>query len=340
MFREVANRLKQHHTLTLIYFEKDVISELVHAEPYPVKTFSISSSGKTSFFGAALNFAKKEYELYKIVKERSIDLLVGTSVVIAHIAKLTGARSLIFTEDDIDVIHLSAKIGYPYCDHIVCPLVCKMGKWEEKSIKYDGYQKLAYLHPNVFNNSKENVLNELDLNQPYYLLRFASLTAHHDVGIKGITDQIAEKIIERLTGLGNIYISSERELSSSFEPYRININPIKMHHVLSNAEMLISDSQSMSVEAAMLGVPSLRFSDFAGRISVLEELENKYKLTFGIKTDEPDNLFKQLENLLNFRDYKKEFQLRRDKMLNEKIDVCSFMTDLINNYPESIESYK
>ena len=42
----------------------------------------------------------------------------------------------------------------------------------------------------------------------------------------------------------------------------------------------------MAVEAAMLGTPSLRFNDFAGKIGVLEELEHKYELTFAIPPSE------------------------------------------------------
>jgi uncharacterized protein len=71
-----------------------------------------------------------------------------------------------------------------------------------------------------------------------------------------------------------------------------------MHHVLANASLLISDSQSMSVEAAMLGVPSLRFSSFAGKISVLEELEHKYKLTFGIDPSSPNKLLFKIEDII------------------------------------------
>ena len=39
--------------------------------------------------------------------------------------------------------------------------------------------------------------------------------------------------------------------------------------------MLVCDSQSMTVEAAILGIPSIRYSDFSGRIGVLEELEKR-----------------------------------------------------------------
>ena len=121
---------------------------------------------------------------------------------------------------------------------------------------------------------------------------------------------------------------------------RLKIDPSDMHHVLAFSSMLISDSQSMSVEAAMLGVPSIRYSDFAGKISVLEELEHVYKLTFGIATNQPDKLSALLNNLLDQNDIKSEFQRRRMRMLAEKINVTTFLTWLLENYPMSISNFR
>ena len=113
-----------------------------------------------------------------------------------------------------------------------------------------------------------------------------------------------------------------------------------MHQVLAFSNMLIGDSQSMSVESAMLGIPSVRFSDFAGKISVLEELEHKYGLTFGIKTKNPKQLFEKIEELLAMPDLREEFQRRRQIMLANKIDVTAFFVWFIENYPESARIMK
>jgi predicted glycosyltransferase len=74
------------------------------------------------------------------------------------------------------------------------------------------------------------------------------------------------------------------------------------------SSLLISDSQSMSVEAAMLGVPSLRYSSFAGKISVLEELEHKYNLTYGIQIGKEEELMRKLDFLLSMKNLSLEFQ--------------------------------
>jgi predicted glycosyltransferase len=96
----------------------------------------------------------------------------------------------------------------------------------------------------------------------------------------------------------------------------------------------------MSVEAAVLGVPSIRISDFAGKISVLEELERSYQLTFGISPTDTKGIFSKLNELLSFQDLSEIFQKRKTKMLMEKIDVTAYLLWLLKNYPESIDQLK
>ena len=91
----------------------------------------------------------------------------------------------------------------------------------------------------------------------------------------------------------------------------------------------------MAVEAAMLGTPSLRFNDFAGKIGVLEELEHKYELTFAIPSSKPQRLYDKVNEWLEMEDLSETFQARRLKMLSDKIDVTAFFTWFIENYPES-----
>jgi len=101
------------------------------------------------------------------------------------------------------------------------------------------------------------------------------------------------------------------------------------------AKLYIGDSQSMAVEAAVLGTPSIRFSDFSGRIGVLEELEKKYGLTYGINPDQPQALLKTVNMLLEMAHLNETFQTRRKKMLQDKIDVTAFFQWFIEHYPES-----
>ena len=161
--------------------------------------------------------------------------------------------------------------------------------------------------------------------------------------------------MDTLAPHGQIYITSERELEPQFEPYRIRINPLDMHHVMAFASLYIGDSQTMAAEAGVLGTPFVRFNDFVGRIGYLRELEDTYELGYGVhasplQEDSPirltngqvqpsgtDALYQAVEQLVAMPadERKALFAARREKMLSEKIDYTKFLTWFIENYPHS-----
>ena len=139
---------------------------------------------------------------------------------------------------------------------------------------------------------------------------------------------------------GNVYITSEKELPPELEDYKLLIDLKDIHHLMFFSDLFIGDSQSMIVEAAMLGTPSVRFNSFVGKISVLNELENKYNLTVGINNDNPQLLFETVKNLINTESLKSIYQKRRAKLLLDKIDVTAFAVWFIENYPYSVKIIK
>jgi predicted glycosyltransferase len=159
--------------------------------------------------------------------------------------------------------------------------------------------------------------------------------------MKGLTDVLIQLLIDEGEKLGfKIFISFEGEFFNKFDKYKLSVRAKDMHHILAFASLLVSDSQSMSVEAAMLGTPSIRFSSFAGKISVLQELEDVYKLTFGIDPDKPNDLFRIYNELLRMEDLKEIFLARRERMLQQNINVTKFLVWFIENYPASIKIMK
>src|SRR5690606_19210999 len=127
----------------------------------------------------------------------------------------------------------------------------------------------------------------------------------------------------------------ERELEPELEPYRIRIDPQDMHSALAHAHLYVGDSQTMAAEAAVLGTPSLRFNDFVGEIGYLEELEHRYGLTRGIRTDAPEQLYEAVRAWLAHDDLKGEWARRRRRMLDEKVDLTEFLLRFIARYPAS-----
>ena len=338
MFRNVIDKLRQNnHEVTIVIRPKDILEQLcIEAE---ISYYKIRErSQKLGKLGLLYAFFYKIFAVLRIVRMEKPDLLVGCDGTIAYVGRICGIPSIGFTEDDYNIIRLYADIFFPIYNRVVIPYVCDAGKWEKKKIGYSGYQKLTYLHPNYFTPDKKVVEKYFPVDEsPYYIIRFAKLAAHHDVGVKGFSIEVARKVIDILKSKGRVFITSEDTLPEEFEPYRLRINPLDIHHLLAFASLYIGDSQSMAVEASMLGTPCLRFNDFVGnkKISVLEELEHVYQLTNGISSHDADKLYSKIEEILAMPDACTVYQARRDQMLSEKIDVTKFWTWFIENYPKS-----
>ena len=148
------------------------------------------------------------------------------------------------------------------------------------------------------------------------------------------------KLIDVLKTKGKVFITTERNIDDEFKQYQLNLSPEKAHSLIAFSTMLIGDSQTMTSEAAVLGVPSIRCNTFVDRISYLDEEQYKYDLTFGFRPECSDKMFDKLDELLSMPNMKSEFQKKREKLLNDKIDVTKFLTWFIENYPESNEIMK
>lgn len=318
---------------------KDILEELLKEDGMKYENIQNTPRRNNKFY-ILLASLQRTLAVYKTARKFGADILIGTDSSIAQAAFLLHRPSITTLEDDVEIIKNLAKLTYPFSTYICVPNVCRVGKWEKKKIGYDGYMKLAYLHPNYF-TPDYHCLELYNIKQPFILIRLAKLTAHHDAGIKGLSVKTVKEVIEMASKQGyHSYISNEGDIDESLKQYQLRIRPKDIHHIMAYAKMLISDSQSMSVEAAMLGVPSLRYSDFAGRISVLEELEHVYGLTIGISTSEPEQLLQQTREMLVNPVLSEEYKERHCKMLDDKIDVTAFLSWLISDYPHSIESIK
>jgi len=322
-----------HHVFFAVK-KKDILFQLLDAAGYPY--YILREDRSDSKLGMVSSVLMMEYHMVNFLRKYHIDILVGSTLsfsarVIMHVP------TIILGEDDYEVVKSLDLITCPWASSVLSPETCNNGPFERKTVHYQGFHKLAYLHPNRFAPDMKVVHKYFSTERPYFLLRFALLKAYHDIDAKaqGIDTEIAQNIIYRLSKHGDVYITSERPLEPQFEQYRLHINPLDIHHVMAYASLYIGDSQSMAVEAAMLGVPSLRINDFVGRIGVLRELDEKYELTYGFLPSESEKLYAKIDELLSMNNLHEEFQSRRQRMLADKIDVSAFFTWYIENYPES-----
>ncbi len=340
LFKNIIKKLNDHgHEAIITIKSKDVLASLLQESGIPFINLT-PQARKDRSLNILASLIKRDFKLINLCIKHKPQLLLGSATEIAHVGRLLKIPSLVFFEDDLEAVPQFAKLAGPFAEHMICPESCSPGRWSKKAVRYNSYHELAYLTPGSFQPDLKKVENLYDGHERYFLIRFAKLTAYHDDGKKGITRTIARNLVNKLKPQGRIYITSERPLEPEFEEYRLRINPLMMHDVLHFAHMYIGDSQTMTAEAAVLGTPAIRFNDFVGQLGYLQELEDKYQLTYGIQTSQQDKLYETIDALLEMPDLKEEWRNRKNRMLSDKIDLTEFLTWYIENYPESSVQYK
>ena len=334
-FKNVLPKLKEDGCeVEILVKKKDVLEQVL--DNTGVSYHNILKEGRRdSRLGMICGILKRAIRLNAFCSKFHPDLLVGTSVENSFIGHFRHIPVINLNEDDVAVGRMYARLSYPWADVILSPSVCDNERWNGKTIKYSGYHELAYLHPSHFTPDRKKVEKYVSADSPYFLIRLSKLNAYHDTGIRGLDNEVLERLLAALRPFGRVFISSERELPSQFSTNRLSIDPIDIHHVIAFASLFICDSQTMAAEAGVLGVPFIRFNDFVGRIGYLREIEEVYQLGFGVKPDNSANLFTRIEELLNMPDRQAVFQERRKKMLSDKINFATFLQWFIENYPLS-----
>ncbi|MBX7045887.1 MAG: DUF354 domain-containing protein [Ignavibacteria bacterium] len=329
------------HDVEIAITSKDVLENLVKEEGW--KYTNIFPQGRkiknvSPYISAVINLFRTIFRLNKLTKGKKYDLFV-TDDLLAITGRLKGVPSVLFLDDDLAAVPEFFFL-LKAANYVLAPRITEFGKYNQKKIGFEGFKQSAYLHPNHFQLNSE-VLKKYDLyGKPYFLIRLVSLRATHDVGKKGITNEDCRRLISMLEKKGRVIINAEREVEDEFKKYVVRNEPKDIIHILAGANIFISDSQTMSAEAGMLGVPYIRFNDFIGKIGYLNDMEQNYKLGFGIKTADREKLFEKVNELLTTENLKDEWKKRRENMLSKTIDLTMLQLWLYEKMPESIEMWK
>ena len=278
------------------------------------------------------------YDMMMLIycKRKKIDLVLGTSVTIAHISRISRVCSIVFDDDDDKVQPLVTKYVQPYADVLLSPDCLRDKRKRKDTLYYSGYHELAYLHPNRFKPDPLILTCAgLKSSESFFIMRFNVFKAHHDVGVLGLSLDQKLKLVELLKPHGKILITTEREIEPELREYQLKISPEKIHSLMYYATMFLGDSQTMTSEAAVIGTPAVKCNSFAGRLSVPNELENKYQLCYSFVPEQFDLMLTKINELLNRPDLKMEWIIRKERMLKDKIDVTAFWSWFVENYPQS-----
>ncbi|MBT3221595.1 MAG: hypothetical protein HN348_21145 [Proteobacteria bacterium] len=317
VLRPVAEYIREFAEVVWVVRDKDCVVSLadeIGLEYYPL------TKAATGFLGNGMELARATLSAIRLTHQLKIDVWVSKYGAGNIAARLCRRRAVAYNDDDADVVPLVARASYTPSIIALATDVTRMGHYERKTVRFPGYFELCYLHPNRFTPDR-SVYADLGIKEgaPYAILRLSSLEAHHDVGIRGIEDSFIRRIITMAGDEIRIFINSEKPIPREFQRYQCPIPVHRIHHALAFAEFLVGDGQTMASEAAVLGTPAFRLNDFVGRLSYLEDLE-KYGLAFGFLPGQEDALLEKLQQVIDNKNRRAEFEKRRQTMLEDKID--------------------
>ncbi len=333
---QIRELSKRGHRVDVVIVAKDILEDLVKEDGWQYTNLFPNGrkiKGLHIYLSSAINLLTTVYRLARYTRCKRYDLFIGDALTM--LGRLLRVPSLYPMDDGLDTIPQQEIFWLP-TTRLIAPDTVEMGKYEPKTVHYKGYKALAHLHPNHFTPDRSKLDYGLADGTPFFLLRLSEYSSYHDLGRKGVDDEILTKLIPRLEPHGKVLISAERKLPPQYEKHRIEIRKRDICHYLYFAQLFIGDSTTMAAEAAVLGTPAIEFDDWWEITAQQLELQDKYGLIHGVKTSQPEALLAKVDELLALPgNLKDEFLARRDKMLAEKIDVSAFLIWYMENYPES-----
>lgn len=320
---------RRGHEILITASDKDIAKQLL--DLYKLPYVSLGGYGK-GIARKVLNLPILDFRMWKAVRKFNPDILIGFgSIRAAHVSWFLRKISIIL--DDTEHAKFGQLLYKPFVTKILTP-ECFQKDFGRKQIRFKGTTDLLYLHPNRFTPNPA-ILKEIRLtpDDTYFIVRFISWDANHDVGVKGIENKVA--FVHNLEKYGRVLITSEGELPAELEKNRITISPEKIHDLMYYATLFIGESGTMATESACMGVhavvvnPEAIHANGSYTFGVFKYL-NDYGLLFAYNNE--DHALNKVGELFGIANLKEEGKEKRKKLLAENYDVTDYLVKFVEEY--------
>lgn len=137
-------------------------------------------------------------------------------------------------------------------------------------------------------------------------------------------------LVTSLNQYGQVIITAEGRLPRDLERYRMRISPTKIHDLLALSSLYVGESATMASESALLGIPFIFVSPV--RRGYTDEQEEQYGLGYTISPVEEGRAIGLALDLARRENMDREWQAKRQRLLQDKIDVTSWLVDFVANW--------
>lgn len=238
------------HQILLVARKKDVLQQLISNLGYE---FIDRGKGAKSFLSRIVYLIKTDIKLFLLARKFKPDLFLSfASTYAAHAAFLSRKPHIVI--DDTEHAKLELLLYSPFSETILNPSSF-WKKYSKKQIFFNSFIELSYLHPRYY-EPNINILGKYGLKKKeiFFVVRFVSWEASHDIGEAGLTLEEKIKIVEHLSKKGRVIISSEMSLPQHLESYRLKIDPQDLHNLLFYTQLYIGEGATTASECVILGI--------------------------------------------------------------------------------------
>jgi len=333
-YRNIIGELEKYgiHAFLLVRDYGETV-QLVEEFNMPHFIFSRPPESK---YGKILHLPKDVFTAYKYLRGKNVDLVTGFGIYESFTSVLLNIPAITFTDSEYSVNTLTYTIQFYisslFTDKYITPASFRqdLGK---KHIRINSYKELAYLHPKYY-QPDDSIFSLLELRkeEPYIIIRFNAFDAVHDFGKKGFSQEEKIELVNSLEKHIHVFISSEGLLPDELQKYHVNIPKSRIHDAIYYASLVITDTQTIATESAILGTPTIRCNGFVGSADMgnFIELEQKYGLLFNFS--EYDKIILLSQEIIQNSNLKKFHQEKREILLNEKEDITELISQFISDF--------
>lgn len=328
---------RKGHEITYVILEKENILRKI-MKYYNLQYLYIGDIVK-GYLKKSINSIKIDWALYNVSKKIKPDISFSAcNPYLGHISTLCNFPFIGWA--DTEPAKLNKFLSFLFVNTILTPNCYLDTVPKNKHITFRGYKELIYTHPNVFKPNNE-ILDELKLskNDKIFIMRFSAKASTHDYKLASIEKFKSQLLsyIKKMERYGTVYISNtEKTLGSRFKKYNLNLHPAKYLDLLAFSSLYYGEGTTSACEAGCLGTPWIYpLNSFRG---YLDDQQNRYGLGYIIP-----NFYESFEKAIELASndkLKKIWAVKREKLLNDKIDVGKFIVWFLDKYPESISIIK
>lgn len=314
----------QGHHIIVGSRRKEFTQSLLDA--YQIMHHKISRQG-SGVGGLIWELIVQQVKIAGIIKKYSIDLMLQIGGIFnAPVGKYLGIPTIAISDTENE--RWGNQVSFRLSTHVLLPTCYRHSPRDRfrNQVHYPGYHELAYLAPRFLNAPIQP--------EDRFLVRFVGWGAGHDLGERGLSAKQKIQLIRLLEKFGRVHVSSEAPLPAAVSHYAPSVRPAQIHALMRRCKLVVGESATMTSEAACLGIPAIYISD-TGRGYTTEQ-DQRYGL---VKHYQRARWQEALATAADWaaQDKPAEWQARRWRMLADKIDVTSWLVDVVNQYPHSID---